>query len=302
MYGLPCLQIFGKMTPEDLVVSTLPLSPREIQKSRNPVLIFLSRLTWYGQPGDWSKNVSLSGLLTIGMPCRYTPLKRNDTAMAHITQDFFEFFSDLETHNNREWFQENKKRYETAVKEPFTDLVETLLGDIEQLDPSIAMNARDAQFRINRDVRFSKDKTPYNTMMKAAFAKDGRKSGNAGYYLGLGVDGLHVGGGIYDLDKERLEKIRYHIAANSDEFLALTGGKKFRDGFGEVQGERNKRLPSDLQALSEKIPALANKQFYCMAHITDRGKLVGKSLHDVIVKHFRLITPFNAFLNGAFEA
>ena len=222
--------------------------------------------------------------------------------MAQITQDFFGFFRELEEHNSREWFQENKKRYEAVVKEPFTALVERLLQEIEQLDPSISMNAKDALFRINRDVRFSKDKTPYNTMMKAAFARDGRKSGNAGYYLGLGADGLHVGGGIYDLDRERLALVRNHIAANSEQFLDLVGGKDFCAGFGEVKGEKNKRLPSDLQSISEKIPQIANKQFYCMAHITDQRKLVGDSLHAVILEHFRLITPFNAFLNNAFEA
>lgn len=219
--------------------------------------------------------------------------------MAHITKNFFEFFKELEQNNNREWFQENKKRYDGHVRGPFVDLVEVLLAEVEKLDPTIVMNGKDALFRINRDIRFSKDKTPYNTMMKAAFAKDGRKSGNAGYYLGLGIDGLHVGGGMYDLDKERLERVREHIKQNPDEFLALIAEKKFRSSFGTVRGEQNKRIPAELKDIAEKVPMIANKQFYYMAHLKSTRTLVGEKLQDTILQHFQVITPINAFLNQA---
>lgn len=219
--------------------------------------------------------------------------------MCAIGSEYFDFFSDLERNNVKEWFHENKKRYENDVKKPFTALVEELLNDVKRLDPTIEMDPKDALFRINRDIRFSADKSPYNTVMKAAFARGGRKSGYAGYYLGLGADGLHVGGGMYDIAKSELAGIRSYIAENPDEFRELADEKSFLARFGGVKGEKNKRIPAEFREAAERVPEIANTQFYYMAQMKPGEVPKGDALREQIVEHFSAITPFNSFLNTA---
>ena len=140
--------------------------------------------------------------------------------MNHFKQDFIDFFTQLEANNSKEWFDENRKTYEKAVKKPFKQLIQRLIDHLPELDPQIQMAPKDAIFRINRDIRFSKDKTPYNTIVKAGFARGGRKSSYAGYYLGISATQIHVGGGVYMLDAANLKKIRQHIAAYPEELQA----------------------------------------------------------------------------------
>ena len=216
--------------------------------------------------------------------------------MAYFTQAYIDFFKNLTNNNNKDWFDENRKIYEKEVKKTFQELVQNILDEIPALDQDIAMAPKDAIFRINRDIRFSKDKTPYNTIMKAGFAKGGRKSSYAGYYLGIDAEHIHVGGGVFGVEKEHLEQIRDHIAANTDEFIKLTTNKTFLTKFGKVMGEQIKRIPPKYQEIHAKTPLIANKQFYYMARL-DAGKLLkSDQLLDVLIEHFKLITPLNKFL------
>ena len=95
---------------------------------------------------------------------------------------------------NKEWFHANKKRYENDVKEPFLELLSELLPILHEWDNRILTDEKKAMFRINRDVRFSKDKTPYHTILKAGFSPNGKKSMLPGYYLGISQDSVHVWG------------------------------------------------------------------------------------------------------------
>lgn len=221
--------------------------------------------------------------------------------MNYFTDAYVQFFTDLEKNNHKEWFQANKKVYENEVKKPFQQLVADLIVELQNIDPDIKMEPKNAIFRINRDIRFSKDKTPYNTLMKAGFAKGGRKSPYAGYYLGLSAEGLHVGGGMFMLKPDELKPIRQHIANNNDVFLKLINDSKFKNAFGDVKGERIKRIPTDFVEAHEKNPYIANKQFYYMADPTDQKIISSDKLLPEIVKHFQLITPLNQFLKKALD-
>ena len=95
--------------------------------------------------------------------------------MIYFTKDFIGFFSDLENNNNRDWFHENKKRYETSVKGPFESLVSALISELSKVYPEMTITPKDAIFRINRDIRFSKDKSPYKTHMAALISPGGKK-------------------------------------------------------------------------------------------------------------------------------
>ena len=95
--------------------------------------------------------------------------------MAYFTKDFTKFLKDLEKNNNREWFNENKKRYEESVKEPFYNFIDEMIMRINAIDNNVAIQPKDAIFRIYKDVRFSKDKLPYKTQVSAVISPGGRK-------------------------------------------------------------------------------------------------------------------------------
>ena len=94
---------------------------------------------------------------------------------AMIDQNYVNFFKELENNNNKEWFHQHKKVYETQVKQPFLALLELLIPELLRIDPRISTNTKEAIFRINRDVRFSRNKTPYNTLLKAGFSPLGKE-------------------------------------------------------------------------------------------------------------------------------
>jgi len=217
--------------------------------------------------------------------------------MKYFSQEFIRFFHELERNNSKDWFDNNRKTYETQVKEPFSRFVSELIIAISQFDDSINKDPKNAIFRINRDIRFSKDKTPYNTEVKAAFVKDGRKSRYPGYYLAIGADKIYVGGGLYGIEKDDLIAIRSHIAKNTTEFNSLLTDKNFKAHYGEILGEQNKRIPIEYKELAIKLPVIANKQFYYMAELKASDFLAQENLPETIIHHFKVGHKLNAFLS-----
>jgi len=181
--------------------------------------------------------------------------------MSYFTKDFTAFLKDLTKNNNREWFHANKKRYEKFVKEPFQAFVAEMIARASRVDKGINIQPKDAIFRINRDTRFSKDKTPYKTSLGAVIAPGGRKDHTTpGLYIELNAHYIRVYSGCYMLDKYQLEDVRYHIANNLSQFDKLIKDKAFVKTFGTIQGEQNKRLPKELQEPAEQQPLIYNKQ------------------------------------------
>ena len=95
--------------------------------------------------------------------------------MAFFTRDFIDFFKELSADNKKEWFDLNRKRYETSIKRPFAEFVQEMVDRIRADDPAVDISTKDAIFRINRDIRFSNDKTPYKTYMAALVSANGKK-------------------------------------------------------------------------------------------------------------------------------
>lgn len=183
--------------------------------------------------------------------------------MAYFTRDFLDFFRELKENNDREWFNANKKRFKSNVEKPFLEFIQAAINRFQKYEPSILITPKEAVFRIYRDVRFSKDKSPYKDHMGAVVAPGGRKGDlMGGAYLELNGTGPKLYGGIYKPDKKKLENIRYHIAANQDEFSTLIEDPKFKKIFSEIQGEKNKRLPKEFDEAAEKQPLIFNKSFY----------------------------------------
>lgn len=217
-----------------------------------------------------------------------------------ITREYITFFEELSANNNKEWFDKNRKRYEEHVRQSFTELVESLIPGLMEIEPSILPDAKKALFRINRDIRFSADKTPYNTMMKAGLSPGGKKSELPGFYLGIGTDFVHMGGGLYQLDKDALKNVRLLIAAHTDEFLSILSNASFKKHFGELKGDRNKRIDPEFQSVTDKTNYILNKQFYAMATLPTSQFINESNQAEVLMGYYRAVQPLHSFLNKAF--
>lgn len=220
--------------------------------------------------------------------------------MSFFTQGFVDFFQELATHNDREWFHAHKKQYERDVKEPFKAFVAHMIGRVQEHEPAVKIEPKQAIFRINRDIRFSKDKTPYKLYAGAALSPGGRKDmRNPGLYFHLSPLDSMVATGVYMPDKEDLYRIREAIAHEPDRVDSILADPKLKDAWGEVQGDKNKRLPREFKEAAEHQPLLFNKQFYLVRHFQDAAFPLRPDLDDYFIDLFLAADSWNAFLKEA---
>ena len=218
-----------------------------------------------------------------------------------ITKAYSDFFKELAKNNHKEWFHANKKRYENEVKAPFLNLLDELLPKLIAWDDRILPDPKKALFRINRDIRFSKDKSPYNTIMKAGFSPGGKKSELPGYYLGIDAENVHVGGGLFMVSTPELKNVRKYIADHAPKLIQIVEDSKFRNAFGVLKGEKAKRLDKEFLEVAEKTDLIYHKQFYAFAEFPVSPFYGSNRLVDEIIGHFEIINPLSAYLKKAFE-
>jgi len=219
--------------------------------------------------------------------------------MKYFSSDYLQFFKDLAANNNKEWFDVNRKRYETVIREPFKIFITDLIEELSKEDAEIQITQKEAVFRINRDIRFSKDKTPYKLNNSAIISKRGRKDKSyPGIYVELGPEKLGVYGGVFNPDTQQIEKIRNYIYNNLEEFNKLVSDKKFIKAFGEIQGKKAKRIPKLYKEIGEEQPLIYNKQWYYFAHL-DPEIIVGDDLMKTITKFSKIAKPLRNFLKKA---
>lgn len=220
--------------------------------------------------------------------------------MAHFKPAFLDFFKNLAKNNNTEWFNENRKVYEKEVKKPFADFVEEMISRINKFEPEIKIKPSDAITRINKDIRFSKDKTPYNLHVAANISVYGKKNkAYPGFYFSLGPEGINIFGGAYMLEKEQLDKLRKLIAKQPAEFEAAINDKEFVNRFGKIQGEVQKRIDAEFKPLIEKQPLLANKQFYYSTKL-DAETITNPKLAEVLMDYYNAAIKVNNYLKQGF--
>lgn len=218
-----------------------------------------------------------------------------------ITKSYTRFFEDLSRNNHKEWFHANKKQYEKEVKEPFIQLLDELLVSLTEWDSRILPDPKKALFRINRDVRFAKDKSPYNTIMKAGFSPHGKKSILPGYYLGIDAHSIHVGGGLFMLRPPELKKVREYIAEEPKMLEALVQDPSFTQNFGKIKGEKSKRLDKSLIEAAGQTDLVYHKQFYAMAEFPLEPFYGKNELVQEVLSHFEAIRPLNTYLGDALD-
>lgn len=220
--------------------------------------------------------------------------------MAYFTQDYLNFFAELSENNHKDWFDENRKRYKSTVKDPFTNFVAAVIDKVAAMDPTIALTPRDAIFRINRDIRFAKDKTPYKTNNSAIISRGGRKDKSTpGLYFELSHERVRVYGGVYMCEKNLLYRIREEIAKDTIGLHKALDDKQFKKVYGELHGEKNKVIPKEFKEIGASEPLIYNKQFYYFTEM-DADMILADDLDEKIIECYRAATPVREFLLRAF--
>lgn len=212
---------------------------------------------------------------------------------------FYEFFLELAINNQKSWFDENRKRYENEVKSPFVNFVSDLIQSMSKFDERYGeLNAKDCLFRINKDIRFSKDKSPYKLHCSASLHIGGRKKmWPGGMYIELGAESCGIYSGVYMPEKEDLKKFRANIANNLISFDKAINQPKFIKYFGEVLGDKNKIIDSSLKEAGLKQPLIYNKQFY-VAHTFQPELTFESNFLDYAIDVWRAADEFNSVLSG----
>ena len=220
------------------------------------------------------------------------------------TRDLIQFLSELSENNNRAWFVMNKPRYD-ILRAEFLELVTKLIADISKFDPAVAgCNPKKALFRINRDMRFSKDKSPYKTSFSAAVTASGLKKpsqgGGPAYYFHIDANGiLLVAGGEYMPPPSRLKTIREHVITDAAGFSKVLKNKKLKERFGDLQDEgKLVRPPKGFDADVPHIEYIKMKSFIVWTE-TSIKKSVPADLGKEVVAGFKDAYPLVAWLREA---
>ncbi len=209
-----------------------------------------------------------------------------------------QFLRRLKRNNNRQWFASHKTEYEQLVKFPMLTLIASLKPHMEKLAPEIDINPRRNIFRIYRDTRFSRDKTPYKTNIAAVFHLRGHWQESAGFYVHIEPGNVYVGGGIYMPNGRQLKKIRQAIADRSGEFLSIVCDDGFVKLFTALEGEKLSRIPHGFPKDHMMSEWLKRKSYYAGVEWKEETCLKRTFIKKVL-SVYEEILPLVRFLNSA---
>lgn len=216
-----------------------------------------------------------------------------------IEKSTLDFLSKLKKNNNKEWFDKHRQEYEIA-KANFLEFIEELIPSIAKFDPSVKhLEAKKCVFRINRDVRFSHDKTPYKTNMAATISPGGKKSFTAGYYFHMQPGGSFLAGGMWQPEAPLLSAIRQEIDYNAPEFKKIINNKDFTNHFGKLSDEdKVKTTPKGYDKTNPEIELLKLKSYLVECNIKD-SEILSKDFLKQTTNTFKAMYPLNLFLRRA---
>lgn len=211
-----------------------------------------------------------------------------------------QFLQELSENNNREWFNNNRDRYQES-REKILFLIDVLINEIKAFDPEIgSVNPKDCMYRIFRDVRFSKDKQPYKTNFGAFISKGGRKSIYPGYFFHIEAGQSFFGGGVYMPESNVLKTIRNFIAENGFEFLEIINEAGFKEIYPEMYDHQLKTAPRGFAKDHEFIDLLKYKSFV-FAKYTDNSIIRENRFIEDIIQAYKQLHKVNIFLREAME-
>ena len=217
--------------------------------------------------------------------------------MPQLSKSTLTFLSDLRLNNDRDWFNANRKRYSEA-RSDFESFVQAVIDEIIRFDPIFkGLEAKSCIFRINRDTRFSKDKSVYKTNFGAFMVRGGKKNGDRfpGYYLHLEPGESFIAGGSYIPPTPWLSVIREKIDLNGDELLRIINTREYIKYFNGLDGEKLKVPPRGYPKDHPHIELLKMKSFLAYRSFSDND-VASTGFFEVVVSAFRAMKPLNDFL------
>lgn len=209
------------------------------------------------------------------------------------------FLKQLSKNNHKEWFDANRKTYE-AVKAEFENIVKSIIDKSSLFDKDLAgLEAKKCLFRINRDVRFSKDKSPYKLNMGASINPGGKKDMGAGYYIHIEPGKSFLAGGCYMPPPDVLANIRQEIDYNTADFKKILNAKDFKTYFGALSDESDKlkTAPKGYPKDHPELGLLQHKHYIVMHHLTDE-QVLDKNFPTYAAKVFKAMFPLNTFIRN----
>ena len=221
-----------------------------------------------------------------------------------ISSSTITFLKALKKNNNKPWFDKNREKY-NAAKYNLEEFVALLLQKMVSFDEDMKeLTAKNCTFRINRDVRFSKNKTPYKINLSASFNRGGKKSIYGGYYFHLQPGGnTFVGGGLWMPEPENLKKLRQEIDYCFPEFKKIIGAASFKKHYGELERDEKQMLVNVPKGYDKENPAaeyLRMKSFIATKNLSDE-EILSPKLADEVIQSFKALMPLVKFINRAFE-
>lgn len=214
------------------------------------------------------------------------------------------FLKNLKENNHKAWFDENRPKYQDA-RTDFENFIQEVLAAMVIIDPDLKeLEAKRTMFRVNRDIRFSKNKTPYKINIAASIKKGGKKSINAGYYFHLQPgDKSFVGGGLWTPDSNELKMVRQEIDYSFPEFKKILNNPTFKKTYQTLKRDEGQVLVNVPRGYEKDNPAgeyLKLKSFFVTRPISDK-ELTEKILVNETIRDFKAIMPLNKFINRSFE-
>jgi uncharacterized protein (TIGR02453 family) len=220
-----------------------------------------------------------------------------------IEPQTLKFLSQLKKNNNKPWFDSHRAQYK-AARIDFSNFIELVIDALQKTDTTITgLTSKDCQFRINRDVRFSKDKRPYKENFGAFICRGGKKSIYAGYYFHLAPGNSFMGGGLWHPEPINLKKVRQEIDYNWEEFQSILKNRNFKKTFGDLyKGEdlSLKRMPKGYEENNPAIDYLKLQSLIAEAKMNDE-ELTKSTLHKKTVAAFEALQPLLNFINRSLD-
>ncbi|MFC3158795.1 TIGR02453 family protein [Chryseobacterium arachidis] len=219
--------------------------------------------------------------------------------MTGLSPKVFDFLKEITENNTREWFTEHKNLY-LESQENVILFLEDLIKEMSEFDQQLGkIEAKKALFRIYRDTRFSKDKTPYKTNFGASLGM-GKGSQKGGYYLHLEPGKSFIAGGIYMPESSVLKEVRKEISLYGEDFIKIINSKDFKKYFPELdQDDKLKKIPQGFEKEDPMAEYLKLKSFIVVYNLKDE-EILDKHAVQKLTKIFKLMKPFNDFLNTPF--
>jgi len=224
--------------------------------------------------------------------------------MPFFTKESVAFLKGLAKNNSKAWFDENRKDYETHLKKPYNSLAEALVEQVKEEEPEYNVEPKRATYRINRDIRFSKDKTPYKTELGITVGRNLKHDVSwPAYTCRIAVSGIWIAGGLYNPDVDLRDHVRRYLAENGAALKKVERkSTKFAKTFGELHGDAHKRAPAELKEAARTEARVLNKQWVFWAQFDDRKLFTDPKLDQFILDQWAIARPAQEFLKDAVRA